>query len=625
MTYQFILQATKEGRIAKSRIDQAVLKILQAKRELRLGVQTTVDLKEAEATVNTKTHRQKAERMADDAITLVRDEKSSLPLYADEIDSMLVITITDGIHGYEYQERLFNEVSRRVPGIRQFLIDSNSGRDHIMRIVSQSEHADAIIIGMFVRWASYKGSITLPDTTISLIQQLFKIPKRMAVISFGSPYILNQLHDTPSFLSAYDTTPLAVGAAVRATFGEIPVRGRLPVSLSELYPAGLGLEKPVYPMELVNAVDNVRFSDAFHILEDAVSDSVIPGAQVAVVHKNRLIASKGIGHFTYDPSSPEVNTGTLYDLSSLTKVLATTPLAMRLFEQEKISLEIPVNSYLPEFRGVEKDSVTLRHLLTHSSGLPAWEPLWEYTENRTEAISHICKMPLMYQPGDSTVYSDLGIILLGEIIGIVTGQPLNRLVSDSLADPLNLKTLTLLPEETLNSQIAPAEIRGELNRGVIQGQVHDDNAYFLGGIAGHAGLFSNAEDIAIFSEMLLNKGIYRHYRLFQPSTVDQWTNRQDLPPGSERGLGWDTPSDHGSSAGDYFSEGSYGHLGFTGTSLWIDPVREVAIVLLTNRTYPTRYNEGIYQVRRKFHNSVMQEILESENHRTMDVQTSPPN
>jgi beta-glucosidase-like glycosyl hydrolase len=229
MTYQFILDAVKDGRISLNRIDQAVRKILKAKRELGLWNKPMVDLKQIEATINRPDHLDQATRMADASITLVRDENKILPIHAEDIDSLILITITDGSYGYEYQERLLDEVNIRVPSTKSILIDSQSGKDQIMNAITQSENADAMIVGMFVRWASYKGSITLPDSTIALIQQLFKIPKPMAVISFGSPYILNQIRDVPSFLCAYDTTPLAVGAAVRALFGEIPILGHLPV------------------------------------------------------------------------------------------------------------------------------------------------------------------------------------------------------------------------------------------------------------------------------------------------------------------------------------------------------------------------------------------------------------
>jgi beta-glucosidase-like glycosyl hydrolase/CubicO group peptidase (beta-lactamase class C family) len=610
-TYQFILQAVKDGRISVNRIDQAVKKILNAKSELGLWKKQVIDLNHVEAIVNQQAHRQQARQMADASVTLVRDQNEIFPLHADQMDSILVVTITDGIFGYDYQQRLLDEITLRVPVAKSILIDAQSKKDQIINVINQSRTMDAVVVGMFVRWASYKGSITLPDSTIALIQQLFQIPQTLAVISFGSPYIIKQIYTVPSFLCVYDTTPLAVGAAVRALFGEIPIKGHLPVSLTEKYTFGWGINKPIYPMAIEPEIDNERFKEALNILEQGILDSVFPGAQVAVVHRNKLICSQGIGHLTYELNSPEVNAGSIYDLSSLTKVVATTTIAMRLSEGEKIGLDIPVNSYLPEFSGANKDSVTIKHLLTHSSGLPSWEPLWEYASDRSEALSYICDLPLIYHPGDSMVYSDLGIILLGEIIQNVTGQQLDRFVRDSIAGPLGLKTLNYMPEDSLTGSIAPSEIGGELNRGLIQGSVHDDNTYFLGGISSHAGLFSNAEDLAVFSVMCLNEGIYKHHRFFHPATVKEWTTRQNLPAGSERALGWDTPSDNESSAGDYFSAQSYGHLGFTGTSLWIDPVREIAIILLTNRTFPTRYNEGIFKVRRDFHNAVMKEILKN--------------
>ncbi|RQW02158.1 MAG: hypothetical protein EH225_08910, partial [Calditrichaeota bacterium] len=301
---------------------------------------------------------------------------------------------------------------------------------------------------------------------------------------------------------------------------------------------------------------------------------------------------------------------TIYDLASVTKVAATTVVVMKLYEMKKIRLDIQVKSYLPDFSGGMKDSVTVRHLLTHSSGIRGWDKLWEHGTSREDAIDYIINLPLEYTPGDSMVYSDLGIILLGEIIRTVTGESIDVLASSMIYKPMGMENTFFNPPADLWSRIAPTEVGGNLDRGLIRGTVHDENAFFLNGIATHAGLFSTAEDLAALAEMLLNNGIYRHRRFLKPETIQEWTQSQNLPEGSDRALGWDTPSEKGSSAGDYFSDGSFGHLGFTGTSIWIDPNREIAVILLTNRVHPTRERGGIYQVRRKFHNAVMRALLQ---------------
>lgn len=208
------------------------------------------------------------------------------------------------------------------------------------------------------------------------------------------------------------------------------------------------------------------------------------------------------------------------------------------------------------------------------------------------------------------IYSDLGIIMVGEILKTVTGKPVDQLARQMIYKPMGMSNTMYNPPKELLPRIAPTEIGGSMNRGLIHGEVHDENTYFFGGVSSHAGLFSTAEDLASLSQMLLNGGIYRHHRFLKPQTIKYWTTRQELPPGSDRALGWDTPSDEGSSAGDYFSKGSFGHLGFTGTSVWIDPNRKIAIILLTNRVYPTRERGGMYQVRREFYNRAMKALLE---------------
>jgi len=348
---------------------------------------------------------------------------------------------------------------------------------------------------------------------------------------------------------------------------------------------------------------------AFAVLEHGIADSVFPGAQIAIVENNKLIASRGFGNQTYDPSSSTITPETMYDLASVTKVAATTLAAMKLFEQKLIRLDIPVGSYLPQFHGGLKDSVTLRHLLTHSAGIRAWDSLWEHARDRAEALKYIYNLPLEYPPGDSMVYSDLGMIMVGEILQVVTGKPIDQLAQELIIKPLGLKSIMYNPPRELWDSMAPTEIGGDLNRGLIHGAVHDENTFFLGGVSSHAGLFSTATDLAIMAQMLLNQGIYRHQRFFSPQTIHEWTRSQNMPIGSDRALGWDTPSLKGSSAGDYFSPGSYGHLGFTGTSVWIDPVRKIAVVLLTNRVHPTRERQGIYRIRRDFYNAVMESLI----------------
>lgn len=607
-TYRFVVQAAKDGRIPAERIDTSVRRILQAKFDQGLFQKPQIDFEKIEQVVATNAHSQKAAEIAEAAMTLLRDEKNVLPLAAENIKKAMVLTITDRKNS-SYDAALNREVSRRIPGAMTAMIDPRTTVAEAQEIVAMADSVDAIVAGVFVTWGSYKGSVSLPDTVVMLLDQLFETETPMAVVSFGSPYEIRKMPNTPSYLCAYGTGGTAVNAAVKAVFGEIPVRGKLPVSIPEFYAIGDGLQRDARPMQIERAIDDELFTEAYDVLKKAIADSVFPGAQVAIVHDGKLLASKSFGRQTYDPKSPAVTAETIYDLASVTKVVSTTISAMRLWEQNRLELDIPVHSYLPKFTGGLKDSVTVRNLLTHSSGAHWWSPLWKEAKNKAEALDYIYQLPLDYTPGDSMIYSDLGLIMAGEILRTITGKEMDELSADLIYQPLCLKNTMYNPSRDLLPRIAPTEIGGSMDRGLIHGDVHDENTFFLNGVSSHAGLFSTAEDLAVIGQMLINGGIYANKRYMSPATVKYWTTPQNIPEGSNRAIGWDTPSKGKSMYGDLLSEGSFGHSGFTGTTFVVDPNRKIAMVLLTNRVYPTRERGGVYPVRRAFHNAVLKAIM----------------
>ncbi len=612
-TFDFVVEAAKAGRVKLQRIDEAVKRILGAKFELGLTRAPLLDLENLEATLSSPEHLRKAEEIADAAMTLLRDDKDVFPLRAEKIDSALVITITDEVGGAVRGEPLNREIVRRIPKVRTAYVDPRTTQAELQEIITTTDSAQAIIVGAFVKWGSRKGSVTLSDSTVQQLDSLFAIDKPMAVVSFGSPYLLRQMPNVPSYLCAYGTKPLAIRAAARAMFGEIPVKATLPVSIPGYYEMGDGIEKPARAMVLTRGIADTALAEGYAVVEQAIADSVFPGAQVAVVRNGKLIASRGFGRQTYDPTSPAIDTQTIYGLASVTKVAATTVSAMQLWEKKQLLLDVPVRSYLPKFHGGEKDFVTVRHLLTHSSGAHWWTDLWNQATDKSTALDHIYSLPLDFSPGDSMIYSDLGLIMLGQILETITGKTIDRLAHDNIYEPMGMASTLFNPPAKLLTRISPTEVGGGMNRGLIHGEVHDENAHFFRGVSTHAGLFSTAEDLAALAQMLLNGGIYRHHRFFAPATIKEWTARQRLPEDSIRALGWVTPADEKSSAGDYFSSGSFGHTGFTGTSFWVDPNRKIAIVLLTNRVHPSRDRGGMYQVRRDFHNAVMRALLDGMN------------
>jgi serine-type D-Ala-D-Ala carboxypeptidase len=318
-----------------------------------------------------------------------------------------------------------------------------------------------------------------------------------------------------------------------------------------------------------------------------------------------LVALKGLGRFTYESSSPDVTIESIYDLASLTKVVATTAACMALCEQGKLRLRQRVVEILPEFAGSDpqRTEVTIQMLLAHSSGLPAYVKLFETARNREQLLEQALKVALAAKPGTRAEYSDIGFILLGEIVGRTAGEPLDVFCRRIIFVPLGLASMTCTPPTEWQPLVPPTENDVGFRKKIIQGEVNDENAWVMGGVAGHAGCFATAHDVALFAECMLRGGA----PLFQAHTVGFFTRKQQTPTGTSRALGWDTPSAP-SQSGSYFSRASYGHLGYTGTSLWIDPERRLSVTLLTNRTWPDRSAQGIKQIRPAFHDAVIEAL-----------------
>jgi serine-type D-Ala-D-Ala carboxypeptidase len=366
------------------------------------------------------------------------------------------------------------------------------------------------------------------------------------------------------------------------------------------------------------------FSSAFSILDDAVADHVFPGGSIAVTHRGRMVALKALGRFTYDSDSPLVTADTLFDLASVSKVVATTTVAMILYERGLLDLDAPVVGIVPEFARAEfaganfagseaedgdarRRAVTLRMLLAHLSGLPAYEKLFLKAPTREQLLRAVFSTPLVAEPGARAEYSDIGFMVLCEALERVAGETLDRFCQREIFGPLGMRHTTYSPPPETRAKIPPTQDDRAFRNRIIQGEVQDENASVLGGVAGQAGVFSTAENLARFAHAMLGGG----NPILRSETVVLFTRRETAPAGTSRALGWDTPLPP-SQSGKYFSAQAYGHLGYTGTSLWIDPARELSVVLLTNRTWPDSSNQvtsqAIKQVRPKFHDAVVEAL-----------------
>ncbi len=348
------------------------------------------------------------------------------------------------------------------------------------------------------------------------------------------------------------------------------------------------------------------FPEAFRILEDAIAAKSFPACSIAVLHQGVLVARKAFGRFTYDGSSEEVTPASIFDLASLTKVVATTSVAMILYERGLLDLEAPVAAVVPEFLSASTDDsewrgkVTAHMLLAHSSGLAAHKKFYLDHKNRESLLSAAFASPLVAAPGTRAEYSDIGFIILGVLLERLSDENLSAFCQREIFGPLGMAQTTFNPSQAIQNDIPPTADDRSFRHRIIQGEVQDENASVIGGVAGHAGLFSTAEDLARFAHATLGGG----HPIVRRSTMELFTRREAAPDGTSRALGWDTPSIP-SQSGKYFSSRSFGHLGYTGTSLWIDPQRRLSVVMLTNRTWPDCRNDTIKGVRPAFHDAVM--------------------
>ncbi|MBV9880803.1 MAG: beta-lactamase family protein [Gemmatirosa sp.] len=325
-----------------------------------------------------------------------------------------------------------------------------------------------------------------------------------------------------------------------------------------------------------------RLATVTRVVTRGITAGGYPGAATVVGRKGAAVIKRGFGRLSWGTESQAVDEHTVYDLASLTKVVGTTTAIMVLYDEGKIDLDAPVRQYLPAFTGGQKDRVTVRQLLTHHSGLPPGRDLWRSARNPEEAREQVLATPLVCRPGECYEYSDLGADVLGFLVETVSGQRLDRFLDERVFRRLGMTDTFFLPPAAVRYRTAPTEVSPP--RGYpLKGEVHDENAYALGGVAGHAGLFSTAADLSIYAQMLLNGGEYGGERIVADSTVRLFTERAV----GTRGLGWDTCNNRGS-CGSLMGASSYGHTGYTGTSLWIDPDRDLFVVLLTNRVHAAR-------------------------------------
>ena len=648
-----IVRAVESGEVPAPRLEEAVRRVLVAK--ARLGMQNgtaspaLADLPKRFAPASDAL---RAREVAEAALTLLRDRRGILPLDARFPHSVMVVGVSDTDEPVSVAV-LAAALRRRLGDVTSRSIDGRTDGDEAAALLAQAARADVVVMAVRARVRSYQGRISLPDRQQRYAQLLAGIDVPVVLVALGSPYVVSAVPEASAAVAAYGWSDPLQQALAAAVTGEIPWRGHLPVTVPGVYRLGHGLERPALDASLrtrgeaaaesVSAavepaaqeneaqetssdsalarrrasldsspMTSADLDEARRALEQFVESRAFPGAVYAVGHRNVLVELGAVGTTSYDPGAPAMPPDAIFDLASLTKVVATATVAMCAVESGRLRLEYPVRAYVPEFSGPGKEAVTVRHLLLHTSGLPAYVRFFlEFDaadsgpETRAAILGKILATELEASPGERYAYSDLGIILLGEVLDRALGESYEEYARREIFTPLGMNETRWNPPSEWRRRIPPTEQdpwRGRL----AWGEVHDENAAAMGGVSTHAGLFSTASDLAKLAQMLLNGGTYAHRRIVARSIVDRWTRRQNDPEGSSRALGWDTG--HPSQSWMMFSERAFGHTGFTGTSIWIDPQRDLFVILLTNRVHPTRENTQIREARIAFHTAVIEAV-----------------
>ena len=617
-----IEKRVQTGEIPMTRIEASARRILQSKAKIHLDQQRWVNPDSLSTRFATIAAKNAAATAAGRAITLFKNKNNILPLSPADTGRIAVIEFWDEAR-LRGANPLARELERYIKNMETHLLTPESTPAQFTEILKTVRRARAQIWPVYTPLRSWKGDIGLPANLQPWADSLFATGVPAVVVSVGNPYIYSQVQNAAAYLATFGTGELLETAAARALVGAAEISGKSPITIPGYFERGAGLKltaknvAPAAAPTMTNFHLRVGFPDEAGmnasqldsvrlLMQTAVRDSVFPGAILLVARNGLIVMDEAFGKMGYNDFNHSMPRNAIFDMASVTKCVATTTACMLLYERGLLDLNAPVQKYLPEFVGAGKEKITIRHLLTHSSGLMAYRRYFLEFHVPGEIVKTILNEPLENPVGAKTVYSDLGIILMGKIIEKLSGQPLDIFCREQIFTPLKMRETFYNPPPQFLARIPPTEFDSWRGR-MVHGQVHDENAFALGGVSGHAGLFSTARDLATFLFMLLNNGVYDGGRLLKPETIALFTSRQNVVAGSSRGLGWDI-ADGKNSAGSMMSARAFGHTGFTGTSLWTDPEKNMFVILLSNRVHPTRNNQKLLPFRAKLHNAVMKAV-----------------
>lgn len=610
--HRAILQAVTSGRLTEGRINKSVLKLLKLKEELKLQERKLISIADIYKNVSLNTHKALAEEIAESAFTLLRNEGQFFPLDPRLNHGIALMHLNDDDDpkvGDAFQ-RAIQSTGLRVE--KTMLLDRRSDTAEYQKALEIADQSKVVLVSAYI---GFHGNPQEKQTVMKhkdFLNKLISLGKTVILISFGSPYLTVGLQAQPAVLAvAYGADPASIQNASEALTGRKPVSGKLPVTVPNLYPIWSGIPvSSLLPMSKTSQYQPAQFSAIDELLQSAIRNKAFPAAAIAFGTDKTLVRAKAYGYQTYE-SDVAVTPDMPFDLASLTKVVGLTTAVMKLYEEGRLRLDDKVVKYIPEFAPNGKDQLTIRHLMTHTGGLKAFYAFYNMgIHSREGVLQHIYADKLYYTPDTKMEYSDLDMILMGLIVERISGKTLDAYLKDNFWKPLGMERTGFRTTNGAddNQRIVPTEKDTYFRKKLMQGEVHDECAWVLGGTSGHAGLFSTANDLAIFAHLMLNEGSYGGKQYLKPETIRLFTKVQ-RPGFSTRGLGWDTKPKAGyTTAGTKWGPRSYGHTGFTGTSIWIDPDAKVFAVLLTNRVYPTRENQKIRDIRPKYADLVWEMI-----------------
>lgn len=614
-----VVQAVEAGTIARTRIDASVRRILELK--IRTGAisRPLVNLDSLRDSVGTASHWAVADSIATHGITLIRDSASLVPLARN--GTTLVFTYAPDAE-LAAGAAFVAEARALSPSVRTVRVSASMSAVTLDSLAATASSANQVIVYSYTRTLEGEGRLAIPAHVAAFVNRLGSTGK-FVVVAGGNPYQLKQWPSVATYLVTYGRGAALERAAARALWGVNGITGRAPVTLPGYFARGDGVQRPAgarvaapaaravpsvdramrvagavatfpAPRVTITAAARAALLDSMRaVLDRAVADSAFPGAYAAFGTIDGVVAEYGAGRLdAMDARRPDRNT--VWDLASLTKVIGTTSALLQLVGQQRIALDSPLVRYLPDWTASGASRITVRDLMTHSAGLPAWRPLYKESQTADEAVRQVYATGPDTAVGARYLYSDLGFILLGKAVERITGMSLARYDTQFVFRPIGMNTTRYLPPTTWRPRIAPTEDDPWRGR-KLRGEVHDENAARLDGISGHAGLFSTGADLARFARMYLGGGALDGTRVFDAGVVAEFTRAQNVAI-SKRALGWETPTG-GNSSGTRLSAHAFGHTGFTGTSIWMDPEKGVFVILLTNRVNPTRENRKIGAVR----------------------------